>query len=119
MNTEDKGRYDPYNMKVPNSEMASDHHTFYVEPYAFGQYRIRITDLRQPDYYAPKGHGSIVQELWTYNVETYTRVVEELKQAKDVLGYVETLRKPWNSEFPGDRVRLDNDREEWEKINQR
>lgn len=52
-----------YHLKISNEEMKCDRHTILVENYMFGQYRIRLTDLTQPDSYAPEGHGSIVREL--------------------------------------------------------
>jgi len=50
-------------MQVTEVEMNSPGFTILVQPYALGQYRIQITDLSQPDGFAPEGHGSICREL--------------------------------------------------------
>lgn len=79
-----------------------------VYNYLFGQKRIQLTDREQPDSDAPEGHGSIIRLLDTYNPGTLKRVVEAILEADDPPTYCMSFARPWNTDFIGDRIRLDN-----------
>ena len=89
-------------------ELAHPDYTVLVEAFAFGQYRIRLTDKTQPDSFAPAGHGSIVRELCTYHESKAYETVDALAKADDPLAYCVSLERPYNCEYEGGRIRLDN-----------
>lgn len=64
--------------------------------YLFDQFRIQITN---------EG-GGILQELCTYEPDTYSRVWRELSDADDPLALACSWARPWNREGEG-RIRLD------------
>lgn len=43
--------------------MKNPRYTVLVQNYAYGQYRVQLTDRELPDPDAPPGHGSIVRAL--------------------------------------------------------
>lgn len=88
---------------------ADGRHTLLVVPFLLGQFRIQITDLEQPDRHAPEGHGSIVRELCTYQIDRLSEVLDELEAAADPLAQACTYERPWNCKYAGDRIRLDNE----------
>jgi len=45
------------------TDLTDPNYTILVLNYAFGQYRIQITDKRLIDPFAPAGHGSIEREM--------------------------------------------------------
>ena len=49
--------------EVLSNDMTNSDYSILVLPYAFGQFRIQITNVKFRDAYAPVGHGSIVREL--------------------------------------------------------
>ena len=49
--------------EVLSEDMKNPGFTVIVYPYALGQFRIQVTELRFPSGYAPEGHGSIAREL--------------------------------------------------------
>ncbi len=89
--------------------MSHPRYTLIVRPYLCGQYRLQLCDREQPDPYAPEGHGAIVRECCTYRRQVMARTVSELAGADDPVAYLESLARPWNTEFPGDRIRLDSE----------
>lgn len=92
--------------EAPN--LLSPHHTVLVRSFLLGQYRIQLTDKRQPDDYAPEGHGTICRELCTYEYTVALATVLDLQACIDPEAHCEALAKPWNCEYPGGRIRLDN-----------
>ena len=88
-------------------------HTVLVYAYLFGQIRMRLTDKERPDSTAPEGHGSIVRELDTYKLETAVGTIAAIMAADDAAAYCESLARPWNTAFEGDRIRLDNEESEF------
>lgn len=44
-------------------ELNNKDYSLLIYTYAFNQYRIKLTDKRKEDLYAPIGHGAIVREL--------------------------------------------------------
>ncbi len=95
-------------LDIRAEKMVNKYYTIGVQRYALGQFRIQLMDLRQPDSYAPEGHGAIVQEMCTYQQPTMKSVIEKLRGAKDPLEVARSYAKPWNCEFEGGRIRLDN-----------
>lgn len=73
-----------------------------------GQFRIQLTDVAKPDPGAPPGHGSIVRELCTYKQATAVETTTAIAMSLDPEGYCEGLARPWNCEYEGGRIRLDN-----------
>ncbi len=86
----------------------NDRYGVLVYGYLFGQYRIQLTDRQRPEYGAPDGHGSIVQLLDTYDPLKLIMVVRAILNADDPLALCESKARPWNTNFVGDRIRLDN-----------
>lgn len=104
-------------LEYRSEDMANPNYTILVYPGTFGLIRINLTDLRQPDSYAPEGHGSIVRILDTYKVETASRVMFDLSESEEPRDYCITLERDWNCEMSddgplaGDRIRLDETQE--------
>lgn len=48
---------------VRADKMKDKRHTILVKGYAFGQFRIQVTDIKRPCSFAPPGHGAIVRQL--------------------------------------------------------
>lgn len=97
---------------VASGNMANPRYSILVWPYAFGQYRIQLTDTTRQAPFAPAGHGEIIRELCTYSPETMKQVVAELRQAGDPESVCQSLARPWNCEYIGGRIRLDNTKED-------
>lgn len=96
-------------LEVLPDQMTSKTHTLLIQGYAYGQFRIQLTRLGGlEDRTAPPGHGSIVRELCTYSGQTAGSVALLLRLSSDPEGACELLAKPWNCEYPGGRIRLDN-----------
>jgi len=95
-------------LQFRGDEMQNEDFTILVFHFLLGQFRIKITDLRLPDLTAPEGHGSIVQELCTYQHATLARVITELRHSPDPLELARSWAKPFNCEYRGGRIRLDN-----------
>ena len=91
-----------------SGDMANESYTVLVRIFLFGQYRIQLTCLDQPDPYAPIGHGSIVRELDSYDQTQAILTCLRLRESEDPEAYCESLAKPFNCEYPGGRIRLDN-----------
>jgi len=49
-------------MEAKSSQMTNPRYTVLVMPHLYGQYRIQLTDLANPDKEALPGHGSIIVE---------------------------------------------------------
>jgi hypothetical protein len=96
-----------------SEDMKNGNYTIICHPYAFGQIRIQLTDLRKPDNTAPSGHGTIVRELDTYKTEVASKCISELSESEDPEKYCVSLERDWNCEYSGDgpihgdRIRLD------------
>lgn len=82
----------------PLSMRNSDYHVE-VWPYLLGQFRIMLMKA---------GTVDIVRQACTYQMDRMARVVVALVLSEDPPAYLESLARPWNCEFPGDRIRLDN-----------
>lgn len=95
-------------------DMRNKDYSVIVQPYMFGQFRIQLTKVTDPDPFAPEGHGSIVRELDTYKPETASWCMMELSEAEDPERWCIEQERDWNCEFSGDgplhgdRIRLDN-----------
>lgn len=89
-------------------DMSNDEYSILIRPYAFGQYRIQLTNVTRPALGAPEGHGDIVREMCTYKADTMREVTKGLAAAGDPEAYCETLVRPYNCEYKGGRIRLDN-----------
>lgn len=89
-------------------ELRHPDYTVLVEAFAFGQFRIRLTDKTKPDPYALSGHGSIVREMCTYHLATAESTVAALAEADDPPAFCRALERPWNCEYERGRIRLDN-----------
>lgn len=50
-------------LEYRTGEMRSPRHSLLIRPYAFGQFRIVLTRVDHPDFWAPAGHGAILREL--------------------------------------------------------
>ena len=98
-------------VEVEAKDMAAKNRTILVRAYAIGQFRIQITDISQGTGIlgAPPGHGDIVQEMCTYKSHTMVRAVAELMSVKDPVKLARSWAKPHNCEFPGGRIRMDNE----------
>lgn len=103
---------DPFSMLPLYSEtnLTNPDYTILVYPYAFGQYRIKLTSKLQPDTYAPLGHGAIVRECDTYSYEKAKETIDKMKEAIDPKQYLNRLANHKNTEYEGDRIRLDNNK---------
>lgn len=88
--------------------MKNPDYTVLVHGYFLGQFRIQLTDRTLPAPGAPEGHGDIVRELCTYKPEIMEQTLAELAAAADPPSYCESKARPWNCEYPGGRIRLDN-----------
>lgn len=100
-------------LEAKGSAMANPKYSVLVLPYLFGQFRIQITDTEIPDKYAVPGHGAILREMCTYNVDKMLDVVDSITNAADPLGLIKSLETPRNCEWPSGRIRLDNEPEVW------
>lgn len=87
--------------------LQNEAYSLLVEGYAFGQMRIRLTDLRDHDPYAPEGHGGIVRELCTYEPMTAFLVLQVLSQVDDPEEKAHSLAHTMNCDHPHGRIRLD------------
>lgn len=100
-----------------SDDMANKNYTILVEQYMFGQLRIKLTDIRHRDPYAPKGHGGIVRELDTYYSSTAAATCMNLSEAEDPERWCIEQERDWNCEMSGDgplagdRIRLDETQE--------
>lgn len=74
-----------------------------VWPYALGQYRIMLIQGDE-DVAFP----NVIRQMCTYSLLTAGLVVGKLMQAVDPVEFCKSLEKPWNCEYPGGRIRLDN-----------
>lgn len=74
-----------------------------VVPHAFGQYRIKLLDMRK------MSHDNIVREMCTYQDLTMFLAISALVAAEDPEQWCRSIARPWNCEEPGKgRIRLDN-----------
>jgi hypothetical protein len=89
-------------------EMYNPRFTILVYHYLLGQFRIQITDTELQDETAPEGHGSIVQEMCTYRTRKLAEVITLLRYSPDPLQLARTWAKPFNCDFHGGRIKLDN-----------
>lgn len=71
-----------------------------VYPYALGQFRIQIVDANNA--------FNVHREMCTYKWDTARSTVTQLIESDDPLGTAETFATPWNCEYKGGRIRLDN-----------
>jgi hypothetical protein len=79
-----------------------------VYPYAFGQYRIKLTSKLDPDSGAPLGHGSIIRECDTYHYDLAAKIVKKIVESEEPYTYLSSLANLKNSYSSNDRIRLDN-----------
>jgi hypothetical protein len=102
--------FDPILVEFRSEEMRNERYTILVRAAAFGMFKIDLCDCESPTKFAPEGHGNIVETLDTYNPVTLMTTVIDLAIQEDPVGYVDYLRRDYNSEGmgPGYRVRLDN-----------
>jgi hypothetical protein len=108
MSETDRLRRDVILLEARAGSAVSPVHSVLVRPYAYGQYRIQLTRTDRPDYDAPEGHGSIVRELCTYNRATAYLIASAIATAEEPEAYCFGLERPWNCEYTGGRIRLDN-----------
>ena len=88
-------------------ELRNPRYTILVHAYLLGQFRIHITDKECPDPGAPAGHGSLVQDLCTYDSQKMVATVMMLRCAADPVALARSLATRENCEWPGYRIRLD------------
>ncbi len=65
------------------TDLVNPNYTLVVYLYMLSQYRIQLTDKRQPDRDAPEGHGAIVQDLCTDNHTNLVAAITALRLADD------------------------------------
>lgn len=94
--------------EVQPTKMTNADYSVIVWPYAFGQFRIQLTNVAIGDPFAPAPHGAIVREMCTYDKQTMLDTVEKIRGSDDPEAFCRTLEKPWNCEYQGGRIRLDN-----------
>lgn len=86
--------------------------TAYVKLALLGQWRIVLCERpRGPagdGFEEWQGHGSIVRQCCTYDVVTAVLTLAAIVAAEDPDAYLESLARPWNCDYPGGRIRLDN-----------
>lgn len=88
-------------------------YTVLVRSYAFGQYRIQLTDATLPAPYSPQGHGAILREFCTYDQKKAEVMTDALGLASDPVQFANTLETLTNCDCPGSgRIRLDDEPED-------
>ena len=87
--------------------LQNESYSLLLKPNLFGQFRLQLTDLRDDDPYAPDGHGGIVRELCTYDVNTARLVMSVLSQIDEPEERCSLLAHTLNCEHPRGRIRLD------------
>lgn len=78
-----------------------------IHRFAYGQFRIQLCDTLKPDY-GDEGAGQIVREMCTYDGGKAAEVLAELVTVDYPEKFCEAMATPWNCEYPGGRIRLDN-----------
>lgn len=74
-----------------------------VAPYAFGQYRIKLLDMRK------MSHDNIVREMCTYRDIAMFLAISAMTAHDDPEQWCRSVSRPWNTENPiKGRIRLDN-----------
>ena len=102
-------------LEITPNLMQNKNYSILVYPFTFGQFRIRLTNVKIKDSYAPEGHGSIIREMCTYKNATMIETVGKLMESKEPEKTAESFATPYNCEFPGGRIRLDNEPRNFEK----
>lgn len=95
-------------VEVKPHSMENDTYSVLVRPYAFGQYRIQLTNATVNAFGAPEGHGAIVREMCTYEKDTMLGIVDSLRETETPEKFCEGLATDYNCEYEGGRIRLDN-----------
>jgi hypothetical protein len=75
-----------------------------VWPYTFGQYRIMLIKGSNPHLGGP----NVIRQMCTYQRGVCVQTCIDLLTTADPELYCRQLEKPWNCEYPGGRIRLDN-----------
>ena len=87
------------------TDLAAPGYRLEVWPYLCSQYRIML--IKGLDGF---GYPNVVRQMCTYKRETCVDVCVKLAVADDPEAYCRTeLEKPYNCEYPGGRIRLDNE----------
>lgn len=97
-------------LDVRASKMRNPQYSIIVYQYLLGQWRINLCESREgpSNESYPEGHGEIKQAGCTYSPSTAHMIVKQLMEADEPLALFRSWARPYNSEYPGDRIRLDN-----------
>lgn len=96
--------------EIRPAAMTNSNYKVEVWPYLLGQFRFKLVKIGAPSL--SHDDGEVVRELCTYKIPTMTKTLCDLMKSPDPEAYCEALVEPWNSEGPGDRIRLDNREED-------
>lgn len=79
----------------------------YITHRVCGGWRIHVCQ-RTPGCDLWNGHGDIVRVLDTDSADNFLRVIVDLSETDDPPALLKALEHPCNTDFPGDKIRLDN-----------
>lgn len=105
MNADDS-RFDPL-LEFDPLPHAPDY-SIYVVGALFGAYTINLC-RRFEGVECWRGHGSIVRVLMTARPSRCISVLAHLHQSPDPEACCRHMAKPWNTDHPDDKIRLDNE----------
>lgn len=81
--------------------------SFYVDRGLFGLFRLKLC-RRRPGGTRWRGHGAIERVMDTRRPERLVEVIGLLLASADPAGLCRELARPWSTDHPMDRIRLDN-----------
>lgn len=84
-----------------------------IWPYLFGQYRVMLIKGENRFGLGP----NVVRQMCTYAPEIAVKVCAKLVKSPNPEKFCRRLERPWNCEYPGGRIRLDNKPGEHRPVN--
>ncbi len=99
-------------------QMSDKRYSLVVRSASMGIYRIQVTDLRRPDPFAPRGHGTVVREVMTNSAQIMKDMTLQLALAENPVTTCRLLERKYPCDFCcGIPVLVDE--KTWKKIEKR
>lgn len=80
--------------------MSDKRYTVAIRAASAGLYRIQVTDLRRPDPFAPRGHGTVVSEILANDLAVVKNMTLQLALCENPVACCRSLQRKYPCSFP-------------------
>lgn len=101
--------------EMRSNQMSDKRYSVVIRAASMGLYRIQVTDMRRPDPFAPRHHGTVAEEMLTNSTQLMRDIALQLALAENPVTTCRLLKKKHPCDFPGGVPCL-VDEKAWKKI---